>query len=120
MKYELSDVSANKEDNTLTYNGELSRLITAAVVNQKFCNLLLTDPQLALATGYKGEVFQLTQAEYRLILAIKAASLADFATQLAQSLNGGINGHNSNGNGRSNTSNGHNGHDNGNGTLEEQ
>lgn len=72
-------------------NGELSRLITAAVVNQKFCNLLLTNPAMALATGYGGESFRLPKEEQTLILSIRATSLADFATQLAESRNG--NGH---------------------------
>ncbi len=83
---------------------ELSRLITAAVVNQKFCNLLLTDPALALAAGYGGESFRLGTEEQELILSIRATSLADFAMQLAKNGNGnghnghnGYNGHNGNG-----------------------
>lgn len=81
-------------------SGELSRLVTAAVVNQEFCNLLLTNPKLALAAGYKGEVFRLTPEEYRLILSIRATSLADFARQLAKRRNGNSNraGHNGYGN----------------------
>lgn len=91
---------------TLPTNGELSRLITAAVVNQKFCNLLLTNPATALATGYGGESFYLTTDEQELILSIHATTLADFATQLADRRNG-----NSHGNGY----NGSNGHHGGNG-----
>lgn len=82
----------------LSHNRELSRLITAAVVNQKFCTLLLTNPAMALATGYNGELFRLATEEQELILSIRATSLADFATQLARNRNGnghshGLNGH---------------------------
>ena len=97
---------------------ELSRLITAAVVSQKFCDLLLSDPAMALATGYGGESFSLSAEEQELILSIRATSLADFAMQLAGHRNGngrtdyhgpnhGLNGHNG--------LNGYNGHKNGNG-----
>jgi hypothetical protein len=82
----------------------LSRLVTAAVVNQTFCQLLLNDPARALDAGFSGETFQLTPDERRTVLAIRATSLADFARQLlaAQSENGHSrrqNGHKSNGNG---------------------
>ena len=90
---------------------ELSRLITAAVVNQKFCNLLLTNPAMALATGYNGETFRLATEEQELILSIRATSLADFAMQLTERRNGNngySHGYNSYSNGR-----GYNGHGNG-------
>jgi hypothetical protein len=62
----------------------LSRLINAAVVSQEFCNLLLTNPALALATGYNGESFHLASEEQKLIFSIRASSLADFALQLTK------------------------------------
>ena len=80
---------------TLPNGRELSRLITAAVVNQGFCNLLLANPAMALATGYNGELFHLETEEQEFILSIRATSLADFAKQLTQ--NG--NGHHHNGHG---------------------
>lgn len=85
-------------------NQGLSRLVTAAVVNQTFCQLLLNDPARALEAGYSGETFQLTPEERHTVLTIRATSLADFARQLlaAQSDNGHgrrQNGHKSNGNG---------------------
>jgi hypothetical protein len=90
---------------TLPKVAELSRLISAAVVNQRFCNLLLADPALALATGYSGETFRLPIEEQELILSIRATSLVDFAAQLAEGRNG-----NGNGNGHGH---GYNGHHNG-------
>jgi hypothetical protein len=67
---------------------ELSRLLTAAVVNQRFCNLLLTNPATALAIGYNGESFRLGKEEHDLILSIQAKTLADFARQLTSPRSG--------------------------------
>jgi hypothetical protein len=64
-------------------NGELSRLLTAAVVNQEFCKLLLTNPATALKTGYNDESFRLAAEEESIVLSIRAASLTEFALQLA-------------------------------------
>ena len=73
---------------------EISRLITAAVVNQGFCQMLLNNPKRALASGYKGETFALETEEQDMIFSIQAASLADFATQITKhkNRNGGTNG----------------------------
>jgi hypothetical protein len=64
----------------------LSRLFAAAVVNQQFCEMLLTNPQEALRKGYLGETFMLTKAERELIISIRARSLADLAREVNQSL----------------------------------
>jgi hypothetical protein len=61
---------------------EISRLLTAAVINQKFRNMLLAQPEQALANGYNGEPFQLASEEKIHISSIHANSLAEFATQL--------------------------------------
>lgn len=63
---------------------ELSRLLTAAVVNQEFCNLLLTRPKIALASGYNGEPFHLTPQEQKLIISLQAISLEDLAAKLTK------------------------------------
>lgn len=67
---------------------ELSRLLTAAVVNQRFCRLLLSNPERAVNGGYHGEPFRLAREERDRILSIRAKSLADFARQLTDSRNG--------------------------------
>ena len=105
MRYNLNEGPVNTT-NSFSNNGELSRLITAAVVNQRFCDLLLADPRLALAGGYQGEVFHLTLEEYRLVVSVRANSLADFATQLAEKLKGNGHGSSPNGNGRNGFTNG--------------
>jgi len=67
---------------TSSYSTELSRVLTAAVVSRKFCQLLLSDPHRALCSGYNGESFQLSDQEQALVLSISAVSLNDFAKQL--------------------------------------
>lgn len=61
---------------------EVNRLLTAAVVNRRFCRMLLTNPVGALTLGYRGEAFRLNPTELRRISAIRATSLRDFAFQL--------------------------------------
>ncbi len=65
---------------------ELCRMFAAAVVNQNFRHLLLTDPELALQNGYQGETFGLANDERSLLLSIRADSLADLASQLLRTL----------------------------------
>jgi hypothetical protein len=68
-----------------TVNGsEVSRLLTAAVVNTRFCKLLLSDPSKALAVGFNGETFRFAKEDRERIQSIKAQSLADFANQLIE------------------------------------
>jgi hypothetical protein len=61
---------------------EYSRIMTAAVVNERFRKLLLSNPSLAIKTGYGGEAFNLESEESERISAIKATSLAEFASQM--------------------------------------
>lgn len=61
---------------------EISRLLTAAVVNGKFCRLLLSDPVRALAVGYNGESFNLTRAERERLYSIRATSLEELSRGL--------------------------------------
>jgi len=65
-------------------SANISRLITAAVVNQGFRNLLLSNPEKAIATGYNGESFGLDRHEKELILSIQATSLTDFAVKVSR------------------------------------
>jgi uncharacterized protein (DUF169 family) len=67
--------------------GESSRLVSAAVVNQDFCRLLLSNPTMALATGYYGERFHLALQEEQLVLSIQATTLEEFARQIATTEN---------------------------------
>lgn len=62
---------------------ELSRVISAAVVNRQFCDLLLIDPNKALNNGYCGENFSLTTDDRDRLGSIRAGSLAEFAARVA-------------------------------------
>lgn len=66
----------------LQHSRDMNRLLTAAVVNHKFCSLLLSDPLQAVTAGYNGETFELTSEEVQLLHAIKASSLREFVLQL--------------------------------------
>jgi hypothetical protein len=72
----------NDHPGTHSTSSEISRLLTAAVVNSRFCKLLLADPAKAVATGFNGERFCFAKEEFERIIAIQARSLADFASQL--------------------------------------
>ena len=65
---------------------EYSRILTAAVINIQFRQLLLSNPGKAIEGGYGGETFALAREEQKRVAAIKATSLADFASQLSQVL----------------------------------
>ena len=69
-----------------TDHTELSRLLAAAIVNTQFKTLLLDDPESALANGYLGESFQLTEDERALLVSIRAGTLTELAIQLSGSL----------------------------------
>ena len=61
---------------------EISRVLTAAVINEKFRKLLLANPDQALTKGYRGEPFHLANEERSRLAAIRASSLAEFAAQI--------------------------------------
>jgi hypothetical protein len=65
---------------------EYSRILTAAVINIQFRQLLLTNPAKAIECGYGGETFALAREEKKRVSEIRATSLADFASQLSQVL----------------------------------
>lgn len=64
--------------------GEMSRLFNAAIVDRKFCDLLLNRPDRALTDGYNGEPFALSKQDRKLILEAKSTSLVDLAKHCVQ------------------------------------
>jgi len=64
-------------------DGELCRLLSAAVVNRQFCSLLLSNPVAAASEGYGDEYFQLNHTDMAKLQAIHADTLKEFAIQLA-------------------------------------
>ncbi len=63
---------------------EINRVLAAAVVSQKFCALLLSDPARAVEQGYAGERFLLSDAEYNLVLSAQGCSLQEFAQRIGE------------------------------------
>ena len=63
-------------------NDELNRLLSAAVVSKSFRNMLLTNPEIALASGYQGETFNLSDADRSWLFSIKPNSLVDLAADM--------------------------------------
>ena len=62
----------------------LSKLFEAAIVNNQFCQLLLSQPEAALQQGYLGDNFDLTLEEQTLIVSIRAKSLPELAQQITK------------------------------------
>ena len=64
----------------------LHRLFAAAIVSDQFRATLLHEPERALANGYLGQTFTLTDQEKKIIKTIRAESLTDFAQKVNQAL----------------------------------
>jgi hypothetical protein len=73
--------SVTRTDQQVSYC-ELNRMLSAAIVSTGFCNMLITNPAVALSEGYQGEKFNLTSDEYCWLLSVQATDLANFAAQL--------------------------------------
>ena len=69
---------------TLSEKKEYSRILSAAVINSHFRQMLLDDPVKAISNGYSGEQFNINNEEKVRLSVIRATSLADFAAQLSQ------------------------------------
>jgi hypothetical protein len=65
-------------------NDEMNRLLAAAISSTGFRELLINNPEIAIANGYQGEKFYLNADEYRWILSVQATDLKSFASQLLE------------------------------------
>ncbi len=70
------------DESILQKEREYSKILTAAVVNEKFRKLLLTNPGMAIRNGFGGEAFHLGVDETRRISSIRVSTLAEFARQM--------------------------------------
>lgn len=66
----------------------LHRLFAAAIVSDQFRETLLSKPEEALAHGYLGQTFPLTDQERTLIKSIQADTLTDLAQKVNRALKG--------------------------------
>ena len=64
----------------------LHRLFAAAIVNSQFREKLLCEPESALANGYLGQGFSLTDQEKAIVRTVRAKDLTDFAQKVNQAL----------------------------------
>lgn len=80
-----SALALNIHETTVKSSG-LHRLLAAAIVNSQFRDTLLSEPELALAGGYMGQVFSLTDREKTVISNVRAKNLTDFAQKVNQAL----------------------------------
>jgi hypothetical protein len=64
----------------------LHRLFAAAIVSDQFREALLHRPEEAMANGYLGQTFALTDHEKMLIKSIQAESLTDLAQRVNRAL----------------------------------
>lgn len=71
---------------TASSRSDLHRLFTAAIVNSQFREKLLSEPEMALAGGYLGQSFALTDQERTIISSVRARDLTDFAQKVNQAL----------------------------------
>jgi len=63
---------------------EYSRILSAAVINQRFRDKLLSDPAKAIAIGFNGESFNLSDVEKNELSSLKGLSLTEFALKLSR------------------------------------
>ena len=64
----------------------LHRLFAAAIVSDQFRETLLHKPEEALAHGYLGQTFALTDQEKTIIKSIQAETLTDLAQRVNRAL----------------------------------
>src|SRR5215207_8774858 len=81
--YSASSRGFNKPSTART---ALHRLFAAAIVSDQFRKTLLCAPEEALANGYLGQTFPLTDQEQTIIKTIRAENLTDFAQKVNQAL----------------------------------
>jgi hypothetical protein len=65
-----------------SHNDELNRLLSAAVVSKSFRNMLLANPEIAVASGYQGEKFNLSAEDQSWLFSIRPANLVDLAASM--------------------------------------
>lgn len=64
----------------------LHRLFAAAIVSNQFRETLLNRPEEALANGYLGQTFALSDREKMIIRSIRAVTLTELAQQVNRAL----------------------------------
>ena len=63
-------------------NDEMNRLLCAAVVSKSFRSMLMANPEIAVASGYQGETFNLSDEDRSWLFSIRPANLIDLAANM--------------------------------------
>ena len=79
----LRNFKATSSTRSQTSSPEYSRILSAAVINSGFRQMLLKDPVKAICGGYSGEKFDLNNDDKNRLASIRASSLSEFAVQLS-------------------------------------
>ncbi len=61
---------------------ELNRLLCAAVVSKRFRNVLISNPEIAVSSGYQGESFNLSEEDRSWLYSMRPANLVDLAANI--------------------------------------
>ncbi len=61
---------------------ELNRLLCAAVVSKRFRNVLISNPEIAVSSGYQGESFNLSEEDRHWLFSLRPANLIDLAANV--------------------------------------
>ena len=86
LSLDVYSASSRGFQKTPVTRSALHRLFAAAVVSDQFRKTLLRAPEEALANGYLGQIFPLTDQEKKIIKTIRAENLTDFAQKVNQAL----------------------------------
>ena len=65
-------------------NKELNSLIATALLDPEFCDLLLSNPAMAVEMNGEQDSFNLSAEDKTLLLSIQAVSLSDLATRIME------------------------------------
>jgi hypothetical protein len=63
-------------------NDEMNRLLCAAVVSKSFRSMLIANPEIAVASGYQGESFNLSDEDRSWLYSLRPANLVDLAANM--------------------------------------
>ncbi len=61
---------------------EMNRMLCAAVVSKSFRKMLLSNPEIALSTGYQGEKFNLSDEDRSWLFSMRSANLVELAANM--------------------------------------
>jgi hypothetical protein len=74
-------LSSSLAETVPTLTDEMNKVLAAAIVDEKFRDLLLANPDAIMLGGYNGHTFNLGSEEVNFILSVQAVSLTDFAAR---------------------------------------